>query len=240
MAKTISSRLRRFEEKRLRNRLMLALIGTITIIVLVVIFGFKFFVNFTVFLGQMENKDPYSSPTPIALVIPPYLDPLPIATPSGKLLITGRGQANATVVLYINDTESKSVSIGKDGTFLISSLSLAEGNYAIKAKTKDQTGKQSDFSNEVHTQIKRHPPILEITKPTDNITINNEDNIITIEGKTEENTDIRINERFVVVKPDGSFSYPFPLQNGENNLEIKAIDQAGNTTIVHRKVTYQK
>lgn len=240
MAKTISSRLRRFEEQRLRTRLILALVGMLVILILVAVFGFRFFVNFTVFLGQMQTKDALATPTPIALVIPPYLDPLPQATPSGKLIITGRGQSNATVVLYVNGNESKSVAVGKDGMFLISSLSLPEGTYRIQAKAKDANGKQSEFSNEVHTQIKRHPPIVEIDKPTDNITVNGDDNILMIEGKTEENTDIRVNDRFVVVRPDGTFSYPFPLQNGENSLEIKAIDQAGNFTLVNRKVTYQK
>jgi hypothetical protein len=240
MAKTMYSRLRRFEEKRLRTRLLFAIVGSITLLILIAIFGFPFFVNFTVFLGQMKGKDILATPTPIALVIAPYLDPLPTATSSGKILVTGRGQPEAKVVLFINDEQSKSVPISKDGTFLISSLSLPEGTYSIKAKTEDKAGKRSDFSNVVHTVIKRHPPILELSKPTDNITVNGDDNILNIEGKTEENTDIRINDRFVVVRPDGTFSYPFPLQNGENNLQIKAIDQAGNNTVVNRKVTYNK
>src|SRR5476649_1209793 len=99
MAKTISSRLKRFEEKRLRTRLLLAIFGTITLLVLLGFFGLRMFIAFTVFLGQMQGQDAIATPTPRALVIPPYVDPLPMATSSGSVIITGRGQASATLVL---------------------------------------------------------------------------------------------------------------------------------------------
>ena len=240
MAKTFSSRLKRFEEQRLRTRLLLALIGSVTVLILIAVFGFRLFVSFAGMLGQMQGSEPTPVPTVSALVIPPYLDPLPAATGSGTLIITGRGQPSSSLILYVNDVQSKSVPIGTDGTFLISSLKLTDGTYSLKAKTADSVGKKSDFSNEVHTIIKRKPPALEITAPNDNITVNGDSNLLNVTGKTEEDTDVHINDRFVVVHPDGSFTYPYPLQDGENNLQIKATDQAGNSTVVSRKVTYHK
>jgi hypothetical protein len=203
------------------------------------VFGFRLFIGFFVFLDQLHGKET-TKETTNALVIPPYLDPLPIATGSGKITLTGRGQANATVVIYVDGDVTKKAQIDKDGTFRITSISLPEGNHTIKAKTEDDHGIDSEYSNSTETTIKKHPPELEITKPNDNITVNGDDNTTAVEGKTEEDADVRINDRYVVVRPDGTFSYPYPLQEGQNVIKIKSIDRAGNTIEVVRNVTYKK
>lgn len=242
MAQIISSRLRRFEEKRLRTRLLLVLLGTLALISFLAVFGFRLLIGFFVLLDQLRGTGKTTTTTTKvqSLAIPPYLDPLPLATSSGKLLITGRGQAKSELVLFVNNSEKKRIDIGDDGTFSISSLTFPEGEYLFQAKTADQNGNLTDFSNSVHTSIKRRPPALEINKPDDGATIKGDSNILTVEGKTEDDVDIRINDRYVVVRPDNTFSYPLPINEGENTITIKAIDRAGNSTQVVRKVTYQK
>jgi hypothetical protein len=42
----------------------------------------------------------------------------------------------------------------------------------------------------------------------------------------------------VVLHSDNSFSYSYPLNDGDNILTIVATDAAGNQTKVTRKVTY--
>lgn len=239
MPKPTSSRLARFEEKRLRTKLIFAVLGSLGLVTFLVVFGFRLFIGFFVFLDQMRGKE-QTQAQKSTLVIPPYLDPLPLATMSGKLKVSGRGQANEKLVLYINNEETKEVSINEDGTFEITSLNLPEGTHTLQAKIKDVSGKTSEFSNSVVTTIKKKPPKLDVTVPNDNSTINGEDNLLKVQGKTEPDNDVRINDRFVVVQPDGSFSYPFPLSEGDNELKIKAIDRAGNSTEVSRKVSYQK
>ncbi len=239
MAKSFSSRLARFEEKRLRTRLIFAIIGSLAVVTFLVVFGFRLFIGFFVFLDKMHGKES-SKEVKAALVIPPYLDPLPLATMSGQIAISGRGQANSTIILYINSEETKKIKAADDGTFVIKSLNLPEGTHTLQAKAADDSGNKSEFSNSVLTTIKKHPPKLDITSPNDNTTVNGETNIVNLEGKTEPDNDIRINDRFVVVRPDGSFSYPFPLAEGDNTLKIRAIDRAGNSTEILRKVSYQK
>ncbi len=240
MKQQLSSRLARFEEKKLKTRLLFAVIGTLLVITLLVVFGFRLMISFFIFLDQMRGKSSTNQSPSTVLVIPPYLDPLPAATMSGKLIITGRGQANATIILYINDSETKRETISDDGTFSITSQNLPEGSYTIRAKTTDSNGNTSNFSNTITTIIKKRPPLLEISSPVDDMMITGDDNILQIEGKTDEGVDIRVNDRFVIVKPDGSFIYPYPLEEGENILTIQAIDQAGNITKVEKIVTYKK
>lgn len=239
MKKELSSRMRRFEEKRLRTRLMLILLGTVSLIIIFGVFGVRLLIGFSVLVEKTRGNDP-TQQQQRALVIPPYLDPLPLATSSGRLVITGRGQQGSNVILYINDQESKKTKISDEGTFILSSISLGEGSYTIQAKSQDSSGKLSDYSNTVRTTIKRRPPTLEITKPQDGEKHTGDDNLYTIEGKTDEDVDVRINDRFVVVRPDGNFSYPYPLNEGENSLTIRAMDRAGNSTELIRNISYQK
>lgn len=239
MPKSYPSRLARFEEKKLRTRLIFAIIGSLLLVTFLVVFGFRLFIGFFVFLDKMNGKEsPKESKS--ALVIPPYIDPLPLATMSGQIVITGRGQANATAVIYVNNEETKKVKINDDGTFKVTSITLPEGTHTIQAKTADSSGNKSEFSNSIQTTIKKRPPLLDVTVPNDNATINGDSNLLNVEGKTDEGNDIRINDRYVVVQPNGFFTYPFPLSEGENELKIKAIDRAGNSTELTRKVTYKK
>ena len=242
MAQMLSSRLRRFEEKRLRTRLFLVIIGMVVLVMFLAVFGFKLLIGFFILIDQLRgtSKPDTTTTKTQSLSIPPYLDPLPIATSSGKITITGRGQPKAKLVLFVNNEERKRVDIGDDGTFSISSITFPEGDYLFKAKTADAAGKLSDFGNSVRTSVKRKPPALEITAPEDNATIRGDNNIVNIEGRTEEEVDIRIDNRYVVVNPNYSFSYPYPLKEGDNSIVIKAVDRAGNITQVTKKVTYQK
>lgn len=232
--------MRRFEERRLRTRLLFVVIGSTTLLIVLAVFGVRILISFSVLIDQMRGSDSSTQTQQTALVIPPYLDSLPIATSSGTLVITGRGQQNANIVIYINDQESKKTRVAEDGTFIISSVSLPEGTYTIQAKAEDEHGKFSDFSNTIHSTVMKKPPILEVTRPNDGDILNGEDNLVSVEGTTDDDVDIRVNDRFVVVKPDGTFQYPYPLQEGENELIIKAIDLAGNNTQIIRKVTYHK
>lgn len=238
MPKQFHSRLKRFEEKRLRTRLFLALIGSLVLVVLIVFFGFKLLISFFVFLDQTRGTEPQKQER--ALVLAPYLDPLPNATSSGKIVVSGRGQPNSTIVIFVNNTEEEKEKIESDGTFSVKTITLSEGENTIQAKTEDEKGNQSEFSNSIKTLIKRGVPQLEVTKPEENAIFSGENNLLTIEGRTEEENDVRINDRFVIVKYDGSFSYPFPLSDGENTLHIRAIDRAGNSKEITRVVTYTK
>ena len=64
--------------------------------------------------------------------------------------------------------------------------------------------------------------------------------IPSVDGMTYDNVTVTINDRMVVIKTDNSFSYTYPLNDGDNILKIVATDAAGNQTTVQRKVTYHK
>ncbi|KXK26463.1 MAG: Cysteine-rich secretory protein family protein [candidate division WS6 bacterium OLB20] len=78
------------------------------------------------------------------------------------------------------------------------------------------------------------PPIADVI-PGDNATIN--EIKVKIEGRTEPEATVTINQTSVSVAEDGSFSKVFELKEGTNTFNILARDSAGNTTTVKRTYT---
>jgi hypothetical protein len=232
------SRYSRIEEKKQKRRLLLSVFGILTVIVFIAIFGMKILVGFSLFVDMIRGTTPTIQSE--VLILPPALDPLPIATFSSTLRVTGTGQQGLTLILYINDKETKKVSLTKSASFSAQLTDLKDGLNIISAKLSDEKGNLSDLSNILTTSIKKTLPVLEITAPDNNSTVNGESNLVTVSGKSEESTTVTINGRVVVVKNDYSFSYQYPLSEGDNKLVIKTTDQAGNSTTVERSVKYQK
>jgi hypothetical protein len=229
----------RLEENKQKRRLGIAILGSIAIVIFLGLFGLNILVGFSLLVDKIRGTGPTTQTTE-ALLLPPILDPQPTATKSASLTVTGSGQEGTQITFYVNDTEDEKVSVNDDGTFKTLITSLTSGTNTISARAMDDNGNTSDPSNVLTIMIKKTPPIFEVSAPTDNATVNGESNKIDVVGKTEENTSVTINGRIVVIKSDNTFTYPFPLNEGDNKLTIVATDTAGNSTTIERKVTYHR
>lgn len=232
------SRLSRLEERKEKRRLLLAIAGIVGIIALVGIFGIKVLIGFSLFVERLKG----ASPTPAAqnqnVILPPTLDPPPEATNTATISVTGKGQPNLSLIVYLNDAEFKKLSVPTDGKFSINAVPLSDGANTISAKLADDKGNTSDLSNVVTVSFANKPPKLDVNAPGDGITISGDPNTVTVAGDTDDNVTVTINDRVVVVKSDNTFSYDYPLNEGDNILTIVANDTAGNQTKLTRKVTY--
>jgi len=235
----VISRMTRFEERKQQRRLVLSLMGILAVVVFLGLFGLKILVNFSLLVDRIRGTSPVV-PQAQQLILAPVLDPLPQATNSATVSVTGSGQSGLTLVVYLNEREVKKLTIGEDGTFRIPSLTAAEGANSVSAKLIDDKGNMSDLSNVVSIQVRKTPPPLDIASPEDNATINGDSNTVGVNGKTLEDVSVTINDRYVVVRSDGSFSYNYPLNEGDNTIRILATDLAGNQTLIERRVKYQK
>ena len=235
----IFSRSGRLEEKKQKKRLIMAIGGSVVLLAFLGLFGVKLLVGFSLLVDRLHGSAPVPSTQSQTIILPPVLDPQPIATKSSTLKITGSGEQGLTVILYINEKETKKTIVTKDGTFS-TLLTIKDGTNTLSAKLADDKGNMSDLSNILSVSAKSTPPILEVESPEDNATINGESNLVTVSGHTEDGTSVTINGRLVVIKTDNSFSYPYPLNEGDNKLVIVASDQAGNKTQIERAIKYQK
>lgn len=235
----ISSRLGRFENRKAQKRLLIAIGGSLAILLFLGIFGLKLLVGFSLLIDKMRGASPSTPQSQSNLILPPVIDPLPEATFSATLSLTGKGTAKTQVIIYVNDKQYKKFAVKDDGTYALSDIPVDEGDVTISSKLTDDKGNTSDLSNIIKVTIDRKPPTLDVSKPDDGTKIQDGTHKAIIEGKSDDDARVTINDRIAVVRSDGSFTYAMPLSDGDNTLKVVSTDPAGNRTTVERHVTYQ-
>jgi len=237
----VRSRLRNYQDRKERKQIFLILTGMVGIFLFLLLFGVKILVGFSLLVDKIRGTTPVSKEQTQVILLPPQLDPLPTATYSGQITVSGRAKGDVTILLYVNEEQTdKTKPANSKGTFTFKEVALKEGINTLSAKATDDKNNSSDVSQVITIQMKKSKPTLDITAPSDNAEISGEKQIVTITGKTESDNTITINDRFVVVKSDGTFSYDKTLNEGEQTITIVAKDIAGNETKVERKVKYKK
>jgi bacillopeptidase F len=218
---------------------MLTLGGIVGMLLFLALFGVKLLVGFSLFVDKLRGSTPNQQQTQVIL-LPPQLDPLPYATYSAEIRVSGKVKGDVTILLYVNEEQTDKTKPKEDGTFSFANVTMKNGANVISAKATDDKDNASDLSEVLTIQVKTNKPTLDITTPSENEEITGEKQITPVTGKTEPDNSVTINDRFVVVKSDGSFSYDLSLKEGEQTITIIAKDQAGNETKMERKVTYKK
>jgi hypothetical protein len=189
------------------------------------------------FLSRHKNdpgKIPFLKPNT------PFFSNMPEATNKDKITLEGFSQPGFTVKLYVNGPEKEKAVVDNEGVFTFTDIGLIQGRNTIYAKALDAYNNESDQSKTYMIVLDKEKPEIEIEKPKNGTTVKNLDGRVTISGKINERAKISINERNVVQKPDYSFEYLLGVSEGWKEIEVKAIDPAGNEAIEKIKVNYQR
>lgn len=222
------SRLARTEEKSNKKKAYWYIILTITSLVLLVFLGIPAIVKMASFLTELRSSgEPIGieDTTPPA---PPQLDDLPEATSKSAITISGTAEPGVTVIIYLNGEELETL-VDNSGEFSHSS-GINKGENVVYALAKDSAGNESQTTEEYYIVFDNESPDLEISSPEDGAEFyGSKQRQVTIEGLTEDDVKITVNDRFVVVESDGTFTFATTLSEGENSFAIKAEDKAGNT-----------
>lgn len=236
----VRSRLRNYQDRKERKQIFLALAGIVVVLMFFLVFGVKLLVGFSLLVDKLRGSTPVSPQTNQVILLPPVLDPLPTATYSAQIKVTGKAKGDVTILLYVNEVQNEKTKPDKDGTFVFPSVSVVEGENTISAKATDGKTNSSDLSEVLTIQVKKNKPNLDISSPSDNAQISGEKQIVTVSGKTDPDNTVTINDRFIVVQSNGAFSYDLQIHDGEQTITIISKDLAGNETKIERKVTYKK
>lgn len=232
------SRLAKIEEKKNIRTAFLFGFLTLLALVLVVFFGIPFVskvAGLVVNLGDSDQPIEAQDTTPPA---PPNVNSLPEASSKRTIDISGSSEPGSTVIVYFNE-ESKEVVADNEGSFT-TSVELEKGENNIFAKAEDTSGNISFESRRFAVSFDDEEPLLEVTKPKEGETFYGlKQKQITVEGKTEEGSNLTINGRVVILGSEGKFSFPSTLGEGENSFNIKSTDQAGNQTELTIIVNYR-
>lgn len=222
------SRLEKTQASRYSKSAILYIILAIALIVVSIKFGIVLLTNIGGLISDTKNSSNYD-PSDTTPPIIPHINLLKDYVNTNKIDITGRAEPGSFVIISING-KSNEVVAGSDGSFT-SQIDLDEGENSILVFSKDGSGNESGKTQTSIVIYDKVPPEFTITKPTDKTTFyGSKERLVTIEGQVETDTQITINDRFVIIDGSGKFTFTSSLSDGENKFKVVAKDKAGNTT----------
>lgn len=214
----------------------------IIVSVLLFTFGFKLVIQASVILSNLLSKESTATQQDTEedqdFFGTVNVDSLPTATNSAKLLVSGTTSDFDEVQIYINDEKVKDAKTASDNEFSEEVGDLKKGENEIYVKAIARKAKKTK-SSDVYTVIYiSDKPKLEISEPGDNSTVNRQE--VRIVGNTDKGNTVSVNNLPVVVDLNGKFQKSIRLKDGENKIEVKVLDIAGNEEKKIITVQYKK
>lgn len=233
------SRLMRREEKQSLRKAAIFFLLTLLILAGTIFLGIPALVKVAVFLAELKGSSLPVEQTDVIPPAPPRLDPLPEATKTNSIGLSGSAEAGANVEIYLNDRLVLTLVSDNDSHFITEKIRLEEGKNSVYVIAFDKAGNKSSPSEKISIWFNDQPPDLSIEQPGDNSHFNGEkEKTITVQGKTEADVNLNLNDRLVIVGNEGNFSTTYSLNEGENKLTFIARDQAENETKKELTVFY--
>lgn len=229
------SRLNRRLEKQTKQNLALSIFGIFFVLFLLIKFGLPLLANFVLLLPNTKTPDNTQSKTS-AIVTVPQLNPVPTATNSANLKISGKTIASDRIDLYVNDNTVDKTQADNNGNFSFDVILIRGGNKIyVKAREGSNISSASDTFDVI---FKDTPPSLTLNSPSDGQQFSKDQSSANITGKTDQDVKITVNGFWAIVDQNNNFSYNLPLQSGDNTIKIVGQDLAGNITEKDIKVKY--
>lgn len=221
----LSTRRAQIEEQRARRNLILALIATVTLGIIFLIFVMPLLFRVVVQVAQRGNEGANTGDT-----IPPQR---PVFQPPEEFMnskdfsVKGFTEAGAKVELVVNGQVVATTEAGDDGSFTLNTT-LDEEEHDLLVVATDAAGNTSQSAN-YQVTVDTTAPTLLIDSPENNTTFNlRSEQVVSIIGKLSEKGEVRVNGSRTTTNEDGEFTARFTLKEGDNDIVIIGIDQAGN------------
>lgn len=232
------TRLAKKQEAKNIRQAVIYIILTLALGLVLVFVGIPLLIRMAIFLGNVRTTSKLPEQTDTISPSPPRIIVPFEATNSAQLSLEGYTEPGATIKIYNSGLSFGETVADNEGSFTIDNLKLTSGRNEITAIAQDVAGNESQPSVPSLVDFDTTPPALEIIHPEDGETITGLESQITLEGRTEEEVKIYVNDRLVIVGPEGDFNYQYSLKEGENIFVIIAQDKAGNQAEKELKVTY--
>jgi hypothetical protein len=185
------------------------------------------------------EESPFSSTVSVSELSPPIVD---ITSPADSVNVSGIALINVTasdnvgvakVEFYVNN-ELKVTETGAPYFYSWDTTSVASGAYTLMAKAYDAAGNVSQASRSVTVVNDIIPPVVTVTSPANNATING---IVTIGSSASDNVGVTnvefyCNGVLLYASNVAPYSYSWDttgLTNGTFAIFAKAYDNAGNS-----------
>ena len=171
---------------------------------------------------------------------PPVFSQVPEAVKDKKLTLNGITEPSATVKLYVNGPEKAQTTADNDGRFTFVDIELNSGNNTLFAKAADANQNESEKSKTFTIAFDDKKPEIDILVPKNGEEISNLDKRVLVQGKLNEEAEVKINGRQAVVKSDHTFELLLGVNEGNVEIKIEAKDKAGNVATESIFIKYTK
>jgi len=230
-------RLESVEEKRNTKKAILLVLSSFIIVIFLATAGLPLITKVIEFVSSFKKNSSTSELIDKTPPSPPFLKSIPDATNTSPFEIAGRVEPGNTVIINFNGKEDE-IQTDEKGDFT-AVFKLTTGENTFFAYAKDPAGNISQESKRYVLIFDNEDPDITILSPLDGSNFyGSKQKIVTIEGITEIDSSITINNRIATVDNDGNFSLNYSLENGENNLTIKSVDKAGNEKEMNLKLNF--
>lgn len=231
------SRRLRVEEKQNRKKATGFILLTIATVAFMIFYGIPLLAKVSNFAYDLKKSGETIESNDTTPPPPPRFFDIPTYTNKTTLEIKGSTEPAAKVTIDLN-SKTTEVLANNDGEFS-QTLELWDGDNTLFAYAKDSSGNQSQDSASYKIIYDSKPPDLSVTAPAEGATFYGPKNKqLNVTGTTEEDAQVQVNDRFVIVDSSGNFSSLFSLNEGENTFNVKSQDQAGNIKETSVKVNY--
>lgn len=230
----ISHRLR-VKEKKVFKKLFWSFFIFIGSGILAVYAGLPLLAKIAIGLSRLGNNETAVEKTGPGKIFKPIVDPLPVATNSANIRVSGFSEKERKIFVLVNGQETVNAYTDDEGKFKFSSIMLNPGENKIEVIAEFQDNRSE--ATEYYVTYKNEPPNLEVSQPEDG-QIFISDNKTEIIGITDSGNSVSINDHLIIVDKNGNFRYQVTLSSGENSFMIKAEDEAGNNSQKEIKVNY--
>jgi len=229
-------RLARKEEGDIIKRIVLLSILSVVIIILIFTIGVPLLGGFADLLGRILGNKSLGDSTQSAAPSAPILESLPSATNSATLAVSGFASDGNKVEIFLGASKVGEADVAA-GKFNYQSISLASGENEISVKALSAAGKESDSSVVSKVILDTTAPKLTVDNPTEGQSFSGVSKIV-VQGTSDLDAEVLVNGFLAKVGSSGKYEVAIPLLEGENTIEVKAIDNAGNTTVEKVKVNF--
>jgi len=235
------SRLAKQQNKKMKKQAVSFLIISVVFLVLFFWIGIPGLIKLAVNLGNSKASSKFNIEADTIPPAPPQLELIPTATTSAIINLYGTAEPGSKIVLYKNNSQDEESTTDADGQFSFLNIKLSSGTTTFYAKSIDASENESQNSSYQTIIFDDEAPELSIAQPTDGAEFYGQtEQVIDIQGSTDPNANVYLNDRQLVVTGDGSFSTKYQLEEGDNQLNFKSIDEAGNELETTLNVKYSR
>lgn len=224
----------RYKKTQSKNRSRFYILLSILFVLFMFKWGVPLFTNLIAGKGAVRISTDNDIIPPQA----PVIFAVPSATNSARIHFDGFTEKGAGVELLLNDVSNKMTVADQYGSFSFDTF-LVIGANRIQFRAKDGKGNES-MSEVSLINLDTKPIELSITSPKDGSEFFGKLNqTVDITGSVNKSSSqVTLNNSFIRLESNGTFTHRFLLAEGENILQILAEDEAGNKTETRLRLIY--